>query len=56
LPSGDKETVVVDAGHIGMSVSSASHRLLWPKVATWLKERSDIVDNEEKARKKKSSK
>ena len=39
--STDKECLVVPTGHIGLSVSSRSHRELWPKVCAWLAERSN---------------
>ena len=31
-------------GHIGLSVSSKSHRDLWPVVAGWLHERGDVAE------------
>ncbi len=40
IPSQDKEMMIYKTGHIGLSVSSASHAELWPKVARWLKKRS----------------
>ena len=39
--SDDKDMFVLDAGHIGLSVGSRAHRELWPKVADWLRARSD---------------
>jgi polyhydroxyalkanoate synthase len=42
VSSKDKEMIVFPTGHIGMSVSSATHTRLWPKVAEWLRERSEI--------------
>jgi polyhydroxyalkanoate synthase len=48
--SKDKEMIVFPTGHIGLSVSSATHAKLWPRVAEWLRERSEI---EKEARPKK---
>ncbi len=42
VPSKDKERIVYPTGHIGLSVSSATRAKLWPRVAEWLRERSDI--------------
>jgi polyhydroxyalkanoate synthase len=38
--SGDVESVVVDAGHVGLVVSSKAHRTTWPAATQWLAERS----------------
>ncbi len=40
IGSKDKEELILPTGHIGLSVSSKSHRELWPKVVDWLKTRS----------------
>jgi polyhydroxyalkanoate synthase len=53
VPSKDKEMFVFPTGHIGMSVSSATHAKLWPRVADWLGERSEIDRQESKKPKKK---
>lgn len=37
--SRDKQTLVFPAGHLGVVVSSNTHKKLWPQVVTWLKER-----------------
>jgi polyhydroxyalkanoate synthase len=39
--STDATTLEIPTGHIGLSVSSKSHRELWPKVAEWLWERGE---------------
>jgi polyhydroxyalkanoate synthase len=46
VASSDKEMMVFPTGHIGLSVSSATHSKLWPKVASWLRERSTIEKDE----------
>jgi polyhydroxyalkanoate synthase len=48
VPSKDKEMMVYPTGHIGLSVSSATRAKLWPRVAKWLRERSDIDKKESK--------
>ena len=40
IPSDDVEVIEASTGHIGLSVSSSSHRDLWPTVAEWYGERS----------------
>lgn len=40
LPSTDTTVFDERAGHIGLSVGSRSHRVMWPKVAEWIIERS----------------
>jgi polyhydroxyalkanoate synthase len=40
VSSTDKKEFLQPTGHIGLSVSSKSHRELWPKVVEWLKPRS----------------
>jgi polyhydroxyalkanoate synthase len=42
VPSRDKKMIVFPTGHIGLSVSSATHAKLWPDVIEWLTKRSDI--------------
>lgn len=42
VSSKDKEMIVFPTGHIGLSVSSATHAKFWPKVAEWLKKRSKV--------------
>ena len=34
------ETMSINAGHIGLAVSSKAHRDLWPRAANWIGERS----------------
>lgn len=41
LGSKDAENLLFSAGHMGLAVSSAAHKKLWPKVGRWLKERSN---------------
>lgn len=55
VPSKDKEMMVFPTGHIGLSVSSATRAKLWPRVATWLRERSDIEGKESKRPKRKKN-
>ena len=38
--SSDKETLMLDAGHVGMFVGPAASRRLWPHLGNWLKARS----------------
>jgi polyhydroxyalkanoate synthase len=40
--SKDKMELIMPTGHIGLSVSSKSHRELWPKAVEWLKPRSQL--------------
>jgi polyhydroxyalkanoate synthase len=40
ISSKDKATIVFPTGHIGLSVSTKSLKELWPKVCSWLAERS----------------
>lgn len=35
------DSIVFPTGHVGLSVSSAAHRKLWPQVCDWLAERSN---------------
>ena len=37
--------MVIDAGHIGLAVSSRGHRQLWPDVTMWLADRSTVRRN-----------
>jgi polyhydroxyalkanoate synthase len=55
-PSKDKKMIEFPTGHIGLSVSSATHAKLWPEVAEWLKERSKMEpeDNPKKPTRKKA--
>ncbi len=58
--STDKKELFQLTGHIGLSVSSKSHRDLWPKVVEWLKPKSklssDITNVENKDKNKPSRK
>ena len=38
--STDRKAITLATGHIGLAVSSAAHRQLWPQVVEWLAERS----------------
>jgi polyhydroxyalkanoate synthase subunit PhaC len=38
--SEDIESMSIDAGHIGLAVSSRAHRKLWPEAAMWIADRS----------------
>lgn len=40
ISSKDKDRIIFPTGHIGLSVSSATHAKMWPQVTNWLKERS----------------
>jgi polyhydroxyalkanoate synthase len=55
VASKDKDMIVFPTGHIGLSVSSATHAKLWPKVASWLEKRSEIPPPPEKITKSKKS-
>jgi polyhydroxyalkanoate synthase len=41
VSSRDKKMIMFPTGHIGLSVSSATHRKMWPEVSKWLKKRSN---------------
>ena len=53
--SEDKKELLLPTGHIGLSVSSKSHRNLWPQVVEWLRPRSQLLSEEESGRKTDSS-
>ncbi|AFK20356.1 class III poly(R)-hydroxyalkanoic acid synthase subunit PhaC [Haloferax mediterranei ATCC 33500] len=40
IPSEDTDIYEFPTGHVGMAVSGKSHGELWPRVATWFRERS----------------
>ena len=40
--SDDVTTIEYSTGHIGLSVSGSSHEEVWPQVAEWYHERSDV--------------
>jgi polyhydroxyalkanoate synthase len=40
--SRDVEALSINAGHIGLAVSSKAHRQFWPKAAGWIAERSTV--------------
>ncbi|PSP78146.1 class III poly(R)-hydroxyalkanoic acid synthase subunit PhaC [Halobacteriales archaeon QS_1_68_20] len=46
IPSEDTEVMKMRSGHIGLSVSSSSHRELWPDVCDWLAERSVVPEDD----------
>jgi polyhydroxyalkanoate synthase len=48
VPSKDKKMIMFPTGHIGLSVSSATHAKMWPEVIKWLAKRSDIEDKSKK--------
>jgi polyhydroxyalkanoate synthase subunit PhaC len=39
----DVTSMTIDAGHVGLAVSSKAHRTLWPEATHWLAERSASV-------------
>lgn len=39
IGSEDKQNLIFSAGHMGLAVSSAAHKKLWPQVGRWLSER-----------------
>ena len=41
--STDKEAVVMPGGHVGLAAGRKAVQTLWPKVATWLGERSEDI-------------
>jgi len=41
--SKDVKCRTLDAGHIGLSVSSKAHKVFWPEVTQWLADRSGRV-------------
>ena len=40
IPSADTDIYEFPTGHVGMAVSGKAHAELWPRVATWFRERS----------------
>ena len=40
VSSSDVQAISINAGHIGLAVSSKAHRRLWPAVAQWIMEHS----------------
>jgi polyhydroxyalkanoate synthase len=61
VSSKDKKLIMFPTGHIGLSVSSATHVKMWPEVIEWIKERShakmegnSIKPNRRKGRNKSS--
>lgn len=42
--SADKQTLRFPVGHIGLSASSKSPALVWPRIASWIRERSREVE------------
>ena len=42
VSSKETASMSIDAGHIGLAVSSRAHRELWPKVTMWLADRSTV--------------
>ncbi|WP_321169926.1 class III poly(R)-hydroxyalkanoic acid synthase subunit PhaC [Salinigranum rubrum] len=41
MPSEDTDIYEFPTGHVGMAVSGKAHAELWPRVATWFRERSE---------------
>jgi polyhydroxyalkanoate synthase len=56
VPSKDKKMIMFPTGHIGLSVSSKTHAMMWPDVIEWLAKRSDIKEAKSKAPKSKAPK
>ncbi len=46
ISSDDERVIEFPVGHIGISVSSKSHEILWPEVTDWLAERSAGAEGE----------
>ncbi|MFB6202327.1 MAG: class III poly(R)-hydroxyalkanoic acid synthase subunit PhaC [Halorhabdus sp.] len=42
IPSTDTEIIEYATGHVGMAVSSSTHEDVWPQVAEWFSERSQL--------------
>jgi polyhydroxyalkanoate synthase len=40
VSSREVKALTIDAGHIGLAVSSKAHRLLWPEAAMWIADHS----------------
>ena len=40
VSSHDTRNLIFPRGHIGLAVSRAAHKQLWPQVGTWLRERT----------------
>ena len=40
VASADKEVLVLDAGHVGLLTGSGAKQNLWPRVSSWLEQRS----------------
>jgi poly[(R)-3-hydroxyalkanoate] polymerase subunit PhaC len=40
--SADKQLLEFDTGHIGLTTSRRSHRELWPRIISWMEERSRV--------------
>jgi polyhydroxyalkanoate synthase len=56
IGSTDKDELILPTGHIGLSVSSKSHRELWPKVVDWLQPKSQIDSEGDRSEKDDDSK
>jgi polyhydroxyalkanoate synthase len=41
--SPEVKKMMLEAGHVGLAVSSKAHRKFWPEVASWLAEHSEFV-------------
>jgi polyhydroxyalkanoate synthase len=50
VASPDVESMSIDAGHVGLVVSSAAHRALWPAAVRWLRQRSSSALGADAAR------
>ena len=44
ISSEDREFFVLDAGHVGLMTGRGARKGLWPKVSSWLSERSDAQE------------
>ncbi|MGE5754610.1 MAG: class III poly(R)-hydroxyalkanoic acid synthase subunit PhaC, partial [Planctomycetaceae bacterium] len=38
--SKDTKSMTLDAGHVGLAVSSKAHKKFWPEATAWIAERS----------------
>jgi polyhydroxyalkanoate synthase len=41
--SSEVKQMVIDAGHVGLAVSSKAHRQFWPEAANWIAQRSTAL-------------
>jgi polyhydroxyalkanoate synthase len=43
VSSHDVTSMMINAGHVGLAVSSKAHKTLWPNATRWLAERSELI-------------